>query len=182
VSWRLAIIAAGAWLLAACADDGAAPAADGGSDAAVHDAGTPASYAAVKQIIQRSCAYVRCHDGAIIGAGLPFRRNGDYASVLVGVGACEYERMPRVMPYDPDQSWIMVKLTASFRPKDDPYANYIQFDPGPDWDPNQRGCKDQTDDGSPLFGMRMPATAPNMLPDEDLAAIRGWIIAGAPTD
>lgn len=169
-------------LLAACASSDAAPyaapAADGGSD----DGAPPASYAAVQQIIQRSCAYVRCHDGPILGGTLALRRHGDYASVLVGVTACEYERMPRVMPYDPEHSWIMVKLTTHFRPADDPYANYIEFEPEPDWDPNQRGCKDQTDDGTPLFGMRMPATAPNMLPDEDLAAIRAWILAGAPAE
>jgi len=42
------------------------------------------------------------------------------------------------------------------------------------------GCRDQTEDGAPLFGQRMPATAPNTLSDADLATISRWIAEGAP--
>jgi hypothetical protein len=101
---------------------------------------------------------------------------------LVGVPACEYERMNRVEPFHPERSWMMVKLTAAFRDRDDPYAGYIYFEPEPGWDPNRRGCRDQTEDGSLLYGSRMPLTAPNMLPDDELETIRSWIAEGAPHD
>ena len=64
----------------------------------------------------------------------------------------------------------------------DPYANYISFDPPSDWDRNVRNCRDETADGTPLFGQRMPLTAPNMLPEADLTTLRAWILAGAPRD
>ena len=111
---------------------------------------------------------------------MPLLRGSNHAAALVGVPACEYERMNRVEPFHPERSWMMVKLTAAFRDRDDPYAGYIYFDPEPDWDPNQRGCRDQTEDGTPLFGSRMPLTAPNMLPESELDTIRSWIAEGAP--
>ena len=88
--------------------------------------------------------------------------------------------MAIVSPFDPDHSWLMVKLTAPYRDLDDPYALYIRFTPAPHWDPQQRDCRDQADDGTPLFGQRMPLTAPNTLPRADLETIRRWILAGAP--
>jgi hypothetical protein len=142
----------------------------------------PASYAAVVEILQTSCSYVRCHAGSLIGGSLPLVRGTNLAATLVGVPACEYEKMNRIEPYDPEHSWVMVKLTASFRPRNDPYENYIYFDPEPGWDPDQRGCRDHTDDGQPLFGCRMPLTAPNMLPPEQIETIRHWIMDGAPHD
>jgi hypothetical protein len=146
------------------------------------DAGRPASYARVVDILQRSCSYVRCHDGPLIGGALRLAHDGDYAAVLIGVPACEYERMARVQPGDPEHSWLMVKLTAAYRSASDPYANYIEFAPEAGWDPERRGCKDRTDAGQPLFGQRMPLTAPNMLPEAELESIRQWILEGAPVD
>ena len=142
--------------------------------------GNSASYGAVVAIIERSCAYQRCHAFPIVGAGLSLARGVDYRSMLVGVTACEYERMKRVEPGHPERSWLMVKLTAKARELTDPYATYIYFDPPENWDPEQRGCRDQTDEGMPLFGQRMPATAPNMLPPEEIETIRSWIADGAP--
>jgi hypothetical protein len=166
------------------AADAAAASGRAGSAARPQDAGAPAdrpeSYLAVADIVQRSCAYARCHDGPILGGSLRFARGSDFAEPLVDIDACEYEGMKRVKPFDPEHSWIMVKLTADFRAQGDPYADYINFDPGPDWDPTRRGCRDQTDEGIPLFGQRMPATAPNMLPNSDLDLIRAWISEGAP--
>jgi hypothetical protein len=158
----------------------ASPAADGGGGAGAGADLQPESYAAVVDILQRSCTYVRCHSGTPVGGALDLTRGSDYAAALIGVPACEYERMHRVEPYDPEHSWLLLKLTASFRPSGDPYANYIYFEPEPDWDPDQRGCPDRTDSGEPLFGSRMPLTAPNMLPESELATIRNWILEGAP--
>jgi hypothetical protein len=136
--------------------------------------------AEVESILTRSCAYERCHSGALIGGALDLSRGRDYRAALVSVPACQYERMARVEPGDPERSWLMVKLTAEFRDRDDPYAYYIHFTPAPDWDPNERACRDQTDDGTPLFGQRMPLTAPNMLPAQELDTIAAWIASGAP--
>ena len=149
------------------------------TDAEVSDGGGAALYPRVVEIIERSCAYVRCHAGPLIGARVSFARGADYASQLVSVPACEYERMARVEPFDPEHSWLMVKLTADFRPADDPLPFYIRFEPDADWDPDVRGCRDRADDGTPLFGQRMPLTAPNTLPEEEVEVIREWIAAGA---
>jgi hypothetical protein len=74
----------------------------------------------------------------------------------------------------------MIKLTARFRPAMDPYPNYIVFTPPADWEEGVRGCRDQTEDGVPLFGQRMPNTAPNTLSDAELDTIARWIATGAP--
>ncbi|MEY4578364.1 MAG: hypothetical protein RL701_3067 [Pseudomonadota bacterium] len=98
-------------------------------DAAADDT---ASYDAVAEIVHKSCSYSRCHAGAVVGAGLFFDATGDFAAPLVDVTACEYEGMKRVAPFGPDHSWLMVKLTAQVRDRDDPYSNYIYFDAGKD--------------------------------------------------
>ena len=163
-------------------DAGQASADDAGNSADTRASvdGGSASYQRVREIIARSCAYHRCHAGPVQGGGLNFAAGLDYRSQLVNVQACAYDRMMEVEPFAPERSWLMVKLTAEARPLDDPYATYIYFDPPADWDPTKRRCVDQTDDGTPLFGQRMPATAPNMLPPDDIAAIRAWIAEGAP--
>ena len=150
---------------------------DAGSDEK-GDAGS--LYPQVVSIIERSCAYQRCHAGTPMGAGLGFELGSDHRAMLVDVPSCEYERMARVAPGSLEQSWLWIKLTAPFRPITDPYAHAIYFTPPPGWDESQRGCRDQTDEGVPLFGQRMPSTAPNTLPPEQLDVIRRWILAGAP--
>lgn len=150
------------------------------SAAAQHPDGGSASYKKVSEIIARSCAYHRCHAGAVQGGGLNFAAGVDYRSQLVGVPACAYDGMNEVEPFAPERSWLMVKLTAEARPLEDPYATYIYFDPPAGWDPMKRRCVDQTDDGTPLFGQRMPATAPNILPPDEIEVFRQWIAEGAP--
>jgi hypothetical protein len=172
VAWALALLH-----VVACNAD-ATHGADHGGDAA--QIGPSPLYTEVQSILVRSCAFERCHSGAIVGGALDLSRGSDYHAALVGIAACEYERMARVEPGDPDGSWLMVKLTADFRGPEDPYPFYIRFTPASDWDPLRRACRDQTDDGTPLFGQRMPLTAPNMLPAPELEAIRAWIGAGAP--
>jgi hypothetical protein len=180
-----ALVSAIAALCAAACTDGSDPGAapDGGSAAGPggRDGAAPgALYAEVEAILARSCAYERCHAGPILGGGLDLTRGRDHHAALVSVTACEYERMDRVEPFAPERSWLMVKLTADFRPPDDPYAYYIHFEPDAAWDPSRRGCPDETEDGTPLFGQRMPLTAPNRLPDSELESVRAWIAAGAP--
>lgn len=171
-------------LLAACSEQREPGARSGLDAAAPHDAASAgvdagALYPQVQAILARSCAYQRCHAGPLLGGGLDLSPGTDYAAALVGVPACEYERMARVEPFHPERSWLMVKLTADFRGPGDPLAFYIHFEPDPDWDPELRGCRDRADDGTPLFGQRMPLTAPNVLPEEELDVIRAWIASGA---
>ena len=186
---------AGASLLAtiACEGSGSQPMAADAGDASSRrgpdgqagqdnqDAGG-ALYPRVRALFERSCAYERCHSGSIIGGALDLSRGRDYIASLVGVPACEYPAMSRIEPHSAQRSWLMVKLTAPFRRADDPYANYIEFSPEAGWDPAQRGCPDQTEDGQALFGQRMPLTAPNMLPDAELELLRAWIDRGASRD
>lgn len=169
--WIVSVLAGG--VLVACTEP-LPPQGDGRSDAG------SALYEKVEAIFARSCSLSRCHDGALIGAGLYLPPGGDYRQALVGVQACQYDPWNLVEPGDPEHSWLMVKLTAPFRPLQDPYANYIHFEPEPGWDPNRRGCPDETEDGVPLFGHRMPDLAPNELRSEELEAVRSWIAAGAP--
>lgn len=163
------------WLTAA----GCAGAGEVG-EPGVLDAGSPSLYPQVQAILTRSCAISRCHAGQFVGAGLYLMPDGDYRAALVGVTSCEYERLALIEPGRPEKSWVMVKLTAPFRPADDPYANYILFDPEPGWNADARRCRDATQSGEPLFGQRMPATAPNQLPDAELELIAEWIAQGAP--
>ena len=171
-------------LLGGCNAAGSSPAAVSGEAGEVPDAiedasAADSSYARVHEILENSCSYARCHSGVPIGAALQLERGGDYAAALIGLPACEYELMNRVEPYDPEHSWLIVKLSAAVRPRGDPYENYIYFEPDPAWDPGQGSCRDHTEDGTPLFGQRMPLTAPNMLPADELATLRDWIAAGA---
>lgn len=150
------------------------------AEAGPFDADEVTLYPRVEAVISQGCAIKRCHSGTIVGAGLLFPEGGDFWAALVNVPACQYERFALVEPGKPDASWLIVKLTAPFRGPGDPYANYIHFEPAPDWDQDARRCPDKTEAGEPLFGQRMPATAPNMLADEDLATIVAWISQGAP--
>jgi hypothetical protein len=153
-------------------EPGSSPDASSSSD--------PASYRAVREIFERSCAYNRCHSGVPTGGALSLAPGSDYAAALVDVPSCEYPPLVRVKPRELEQSWLWIKLTAEVRPKSDAFYDYILFEPEPGWDETKRGCRDQLPDGTPLFGQRMPLTAPNLLPEAELAAVRDWILAGAP--
>ena len=165
-------------LLAACHEAGGGERGDAGAEDAAP--AVPKSYAAVRDILAHSCTWERCHSGVPIGGNLDLTPGIDYAGSMVDVPSCEYPRYMRVAPGDPEHSWVMIKLTAQARPPEDPLGNYILFEPEPGWDESKRICRDHADDGTPLFGQKMPLTAPNMLPDEQIALIRRWIEDGAP--
>jgi hypothetical protein len=194
VKWFLAYL-----LLTACGNAGGGAPASGpeAHDAAAHDAAVQdaavqdaavqdaalsrsSSYDAVREILTRSCTYERCHSGVPIGGNLDLTPGIDYAGSMVDVPSCEYPPYLRVKPGDPDHSWVIVKLTSHVRPRDDALADYILFEPEPGWDERKRVCRDHADDGTPLFGQRMPLTAPNMLPSDQIETIRNWIASGAP--
>ncbi|MET0384461.1 MAG: hypothetical protein ABW321_00810 [Polyangiales bacterium] len=152
-------------------------AAPSGDAAAVEQ---PASYRAVSDIIQKSCAYPRCHDGAYVGGALSLPFGSNFATALVDVDACQYPKLKRVEPYHPERSWLMIKLTTEERPDGDPFAGFIAFEPDADWDPSTTRCPSVTGDAPAIFGTRMPATAPDMLPADEIEVIRSWIAEGAP--
>ena len=133
--------------------------------------------AQVREIIERSCAKQVCHGAMVSNAYLDFMA-GDLRDVLVNVPACEYDRMPRVAPGDPDHSWIMIKLAGPQRFVQ--YLDFIAFDPAADWQPARPDCSGTLPDGARWFGTRMPpvdTTQP--LSAEEVELVRRWIKSGA---
>ena len=150
--------------------DGVKPAEDSGKGGTV-------LYEQVDGIIVASCSFIRCHDPSLPPGGgkLLFESGMDIRTPLVGVPSCEYDAMNRVEPGKPDESWLMVKLTA---PRDSSYL--IQFTPKEKYTPAS-GCGTSTGpDGAPGFGFGMPATGQFQLDDASIDIIRRWIAAGAP--
>jgi hypothetical protein len=134
-------------------------------------------YEQVNGVIMGSCAFIRCHDPSLPpgGGGLLFQSGQDVRIPLVGVPSCEYSAMNRVEPGKPEQSWLMVKLTA---PRDSSYL--IQFTPTQKYTPNSQCGTNTLANGTPGFGFGMPATATFQLDDASIDIFRRWIAAGAP--
>jgi hypothetical protein len=138
-----------------------------------------ALYADVDAIITRSCARQVCHGFMVANAQLDLMTAAGFRAALVDVPACEYDRMPRVKPGDPEHSWIMIKLAGRVRFRQ--YADFVDFEPDPDWRANNPACAGQFDDGSPWFGTRMPPADTTRPPSaQEIETIRAWIEAGAP--
>ena len=136
-------------------------------------------YAEVDAIITRSCAREVCHGFMVANAQMDLTMQAGFRAALVGVPACEYDRMQRVAPGDPEHSWIMIKLDGPVRFRQ--YANFIDFTPDADWHASTPACTGQFDDGSPWFGTRMPPADTTQPPSpQEIATIREWIEAGAP--
>ena len=139
-------------------------------------ADAPASFLAAQSVIQTSCTFVRCHGGPfMLAAGLWFDPYGSIRGPLVNVPACEYDRMMRVAPGDPANSWMVVKLTAS----QDPVTHAILFSPEAGWAP-VASCGLDPGDAGGRFGIRMPETDNYQLDPTSLAQLIDWIEAGAP--
>jgi hypothetical protein len=90
------------------------------------------------------------------------------------VPSCEYDVMDRVAPGDPDNSWLMVKLTGDYV-QDGLDEGMLIFTPDPSWTE-----ADKCNPAIPGFGSRMPDAAPFTLAAGPLSAIRTWIEVGAP--
>jgi hypothetical protein len=156
-------------------------ATDGGVDDDATDANidddAPASYLAAESVIRTSCAFIRCHGGAVQGgAGLWFGQTTSIRGPLVNVPACEYDNMMRVKPGDVANSWIMVKLGAP----QDLQTHFISFSPEAGW-VSSNSCPGLIPtDGGGQFGYRMPETGMYQLDSDSLAKLVAWIEAGAP--
>lgn len=167
VTWAVCAIALGP-VIGACAAESREKNADGA-----------ALYAEVGAIITRSCARQVCHGFMVANAQMDLMMEAGFRAALVDVPACEYDRMARVKPGDPEHSWIMVKLDGAVRFRQ--YADFIDFEPDPDWHATNPSCASQFDDGSPWFGTRMPPANTTQPPSaQEIETIRTWIEAGAP--
>jgi hypothetical protein len=156
------------------------------------DAGAPdgavATQAAVRALIERSCAFSSCHGGQGAGkAQLNFMRGfADGKSLseqLNDVPSCEYPPLPLVKPFAPDRSWLMAKLSA---PHD---ANgKIAFTPDaafqPELSPDVPSVCPLSEGGELSFGQLMPisGTVSRALTEQELALVRTWIEQGALPD
>ncbi len=130
------------------------------------------TYDNVEAVLTRSCTFsIACHGGPGSGqANLNFTATEDMTTVLSGVSACQYDRMPRVDPEHPESSWLMVKIDGTHDE-----MGTIQFTPDADWPPPAGSdCED--------FGVLMPLGigAPSPLAMDEVDMIREWIRLGAP--
>jgi hypothetical protein len=166
-------IAAFAGLACACAQPACASPVE-----LAPDGGPAVTYADVQRILEQSCAKQVCHGFMIASAHLEMTR--DPRAALVGVPSCEYDRMLRVAPGDPEHSWLMIKIAGPVRYRI--YDNFVDFTPDPDWQPSTRECSGQFDDGTPWFGLHMPPTGTTTLAPSDIDVIEAWIRAGARAD
>lgn len=160
---------------------------DGGGDA---DVTTPPTYESVLGIVATSCATgSSCHGGAEGQADLSFtaavRGEADLRDVLLSVPSCQYDRMPRIDPFRPDNSWLYFKLVGAH----DEFGS-LNFEPDPGWDPGIVRDADGryplsvcplTQDGEIIFGSLMPfAATPTPLSQDQITVFRDWIARGAP--
>lgn len=154
------------------------------------------TYANVERVVERSCAVSStCHAGSGRGRGrlnfeTPIDDGRPITDILVGIDACQYDVMDRVVPFDPDQSWLIVKLEQHFDS-----AGYIEFEPDPMWDPGitRRMTGGYPPSECPLvvrrdgvgelsFGRIMPSNPgrPARLPANERTMFREWVAMGAP--
>jgi hypothetical protein len=133
-------------------------------------------YADVQRVLHESCGKAVCHGSMAQNAHLDLERQ-DARAALVDVPACEYDRMPRVRPFDPEHSWLMRKIAGPTRFRG--YADFVELTPDPDWRPGAPECSGQLDDGSPWFGLHMPPPDSTLLGAADIALLRDWIADGA---
>ncbi len=135
-------------LAAGCsADPGPNAAPDGG----------PPTYENVQAIFTRSCAqFNACHNASGAG-GMLVLAPGMSLDQLIRHPAVQVPHLQRVVPGDPDHSYLMTKLDGTMNTLPE--------------------CR--TTDGSTPCGLAMPQSAPPLAP-ELRNAIREWIRAGAP--
>lgn len=155
-----------------------------GDDAAPGDTRNP-QYVAAETAIKQGCFAnnANCHGGTGGLAGLNLGAAitaGDMRTALVNVPSCEYSLMDLVEPGDPDNSWLIVKVTAPFVAMGDanPPATQVGdliFTPDSTWNESMK-CNQQIRG----FGQRMPQVAPFDIEDDHLDALRTWIEVGAP--
>jgi hypothetical protein len=167
--------------LAGCGDD---------DDGPPPDPVLAPTYENVEQIVRQSCTFSgSCHGGTSSGRGrLNFQKVFDEGGLITDVlfeePSCEYAPFPRVKPGVPEESWLWLKIDS---PTDS--AGNILFTPDPSWDAGVRRLPDGglaastcplVQRGQISFGKLMPMGSRSGISENRRAAIRGWILAGAP--
>lgn len=145
------------------------------------------TYENVENLVRESCAFtVSCHGGlgrgkarlnfaALLDDGVPI------TTELNGVTACEYNRMPRIDPGHPENSWLWIKISGAHT------GARLDFTPASDWEHGVAMNSDGTlrastcpltVEGQLSFGEIMPMGG--QLSPNRLRAFREWIEMGAP--
>jgi hypothetical protein len=179
-SVRLPAVLAALIGLVGCGDDDAPP----------PDPVLAPTYENVEQIVRQSCTFSgSCHGGTSSGRGrLNFQKVFDEGGLITDVlfeePSCEYAPFPRVKPGVPEESWLWLKIDS---PTDS--AGNILFTPDPSWDAGVRRLPDGglaastcplVQRGQISSGKLMPMGSRSGISENRRAAIRGWILAGAP--
>lgn len=89
--------------------------ADAAPDPVGPDGGAPASVTfagAVQPIFTRNCAFAGCHAGATPQMGMDLSAGAAYANI-VGVASVQLPSMDRVVPEQPDSSYVVLKLEGT---------------------------------------------------------------------
>lgn len=115
------------------------------------DAGPP-TWDSVQGIVRRSCVFSSCHGGRSAYPSLG--ADVDHAA-LIGAASREVPTLQLVVPGDPANSWLMIKLDGTMAPRPE-----CQADP--------RAC-----------GVSMPQGVP-VLERAERDLVREWIRLGAP--
>ncbi len=135
-------------MLAGCSDPAPAPGTDSGL--------IPATYANVQPILVRACSFRSCHGGTSMAGGLNLGASAaESHAALVNVASTQVPRLRRVLPGDPDMSWLMHKVDGTMSAVSECQA------------------------AGAMCGVSMPERSELLHPAER-TLIRRWIAAGAP--
>jgi hypothetical protein len=130
---------------AACATQGVADPAE-----------APTMDTVFAQVLEPRCTFSSCHSAPTVAARLDLSRERA-CNALVGATSCLFPQRMLVVPSDPDDSFLMHKLTGTGLSE-----------------PPSGSCSSETNAPMPFGG--------SAIPDEEIALIRSWITAGAPCE
>jgi len=120
-------------------------------------AGAPPTMDAVfSQVLEPRCTFSSCHSSPTVAAKLDLSRE-HACNALVGAASCLFPQRKLVVPSNPDDSFLMHKLTGTAL-AESPDGN----------------CSVQSNAPMPFGG--------SAIPDEEIALIRDWIATGAPCE
>lgn len=125
---------------------------------------------------QSPCAFSSCHNANQMKAGLNLDASiTDLKATLVNKPSCQVPTMPLVDGSGGDaalaKSWLWWKCVTA------EYDGSSAIVGKPEWGTGAPGCSQ--DPGQP-FGVRMPKSSPDGLPESRRPAVKAWICAGAP--
>lgn len=120
-------------------------------------AGAPPTMNAVfSQVLEPRCTFSSCHSAPTVAAKLDLSRERA-CGALVNAASCLFPQRRLVVPSNPDDSFLMHKLTGTGLAE------------APDGD-----CSSQSNAPMPFGG--------SAIPDDEIDLVRAWIAAGAPCE